>query len=141
MKKLLAISVSAAMSSPKLLGPFFGGESWATGRAVIKAMFAEKMSEAEIASFREVAERDPPKQRVAEATIIALPGGVRKTIWLTQPFTLETSSATIRCRREENIGPCCGSTYLKAPPPPPLSGTFIKPNSLTSREIVACVAS
>lgn len=80
MKKPLAISVSAAMSSPKLLGPFFGGESWATWRAVIKAMFAEKMCEAEIASFREVAERDPPKQRVAEATIIVGRGGGKDSV-------------------------------------------------------------
>jgi hypothetical protein len=80
MKKPLAISVSAAMSSPKLLGPFFGGESWTTWRAVIKAMFAEKMSETEIASFREVAERDPPKQRVAEATIIVGRGGGKDSV-------------------------------------------------------------
>ena len=53
---------------------------------------------------------------IAEATIIAPPGGVRRTIWFTLPRTLPTSSAMMRCRREENIGPRFGSMYLNWPP-------------------------
>jgi hypothetical protein len=40
--KHVTISVSDAMGSSKLLGPFFAGPSWSTWRTVIKAMFAEK---------------------------------------------------------------------------------------------------
>jgi hypothetical protein len=80
MKKPLGISVSAAMSSPKLLGPFFSGESWNTWRATIKAMFAEKMSAAETETFRAVAERDPPTKPVSEAVIIVGRGGGKDSV-------------------------------------------------------------
>jgi hypothetical protein len=80
MKKPLAISVSAAMSSPKLLGPHFTGESWNTWRATIKATFAEPMSDAEIDAFRAVAERDPPNHRVSEAVFIVGRGGGKDSI-------------------------------------------------------------
>src|SRR6185437_7650068 len=38
-------------------------------------------------------------ESIAEASIIALPGGVRRTMSLTLPLMLVTSSATKRCRR------------------------------------------
>src|SRR5665213_1598157 len=78
--KPLGISVSDAMKSPKLLGPHFSGDSWATWRAVLKATFAESMSEAEITTFRLVAERDPPSKAVSEAVIIAGRGAGKDSV-------------------------------------------------------------
>jgi len=80
MKAPLTIRVSDAMSSAKLLGPFFVGPSWDTWRATIKAMFAEKMSAAEIEIFRTVAERDPPSRPVSEAAFIVGRGGGKDAV-------------------------------------------------------------
>jgi hypothetical protein len=41
MSNVPAISVSDAMASPLLFGPFFRGPSWDTWRAVLKAAAAE----------------------------------------------------------------------------------------------------
>ena len=78
--KPLAIRVTDAMTSKKLLGPHFSGDSWETWRAVLKATFAESMSEAEIATFRSVAERDPPKHCVSEAVYIAGRGAGKDSV-------------------------------------------------------------
>jgi hypothetical protein len=74
------ISISDAMANAKLLGPFFAGESWNTWRAVIKAMFAEKMTATEIETFRLVAERDPPAAPVSEAVFIIGRGGGKDSV-------------------------------------------------------------
>ena len=64
--------ISDMMSNAKLLGPHFAGDSWNRWKSVLKATFAESMSDDEIAAFREVAgDRDPPEQRVSEAVYIA----------------------------------------------------------------------
>jgi hypothetical protein len=78
--KHVLISVSDAMASSKLLGPFFAGPSWGTWRTVIKAMFAEKMSAAEIETFRSVAERDPPTAPVSEGVFIIGRGGGKDSV-------------------------------------------------------------
>jgi hypothetical protein len=78
--KHTTITVSDAMASPKLLGPFFSGSSWATWRTVIKAMFAERMSAAEIETFRSVAERDPPTKSVSEVVAIAGRGAGKDSV-------------------------------------------------------------
>jgi hypothetical protein len=78
--KHVSISVSDAMASSKLLGPFFAGPSWDTWRTVIKAMFAEKMSAAEIETFRSIAERDPPTAPVSEAVFIIGRGGGKDSV-------------------------------------------------------------
>jgi hypothetical protein len=49
--KHVTISVSDAMASSKLLGPFFAGPSWSTWRTVIKAAFAETKSQQRSESF------------------------------------------------------------------------------------------
>jgi hypothetical protein len=59
-----ALRISDVMDSPKLLGSYFKGPSWDRWRAVVKAAFAEPMTGAAIAAFREIADRDPPGQRV-----------------------------------------------------------------------------
>ena len=76
----MTISVSDAMTSRRLLAPFFSGPSWDTWRMVIKAMFAEKMSAAEIETFRSVAERDPPTAPVSEAVFIIGRGGGKDSV-------------------------------------------------------------
>ena len=78
--KHVSISVSDAMASSKLLGPFFAGPSWDTWRTVIKAMFAEKMSAAEVETFRSVAERDPPTAPVSEGVFIIGRGGGKDSV-------------------------------------------------------------
>jgi hypothetical protein len=81
MKKPLNLRVSDVMNSPKLLGQHFRGTSWDTWRAVLKATFAEPMSDAEIAAFREVAGgRDPPKHRVSEAVYAVGRGGGKDSV-------------------------------------------------------------
>jgi hypothetical protein len=71
----VTISAADAMASSKLFAPFFAGESWDTWRAVVKAMFAVRMTAAEIETFRAVAERDPPTKPVSEAVYIVGRGG------------------------------------------------------------------
>ena len=78
--KHVTLSVSDAINSTKLFAPFFAGSSWDTWRVVIKAMFAERMSAAEIEAFRSVAERDPPIIPVSEAVIIAGRGAGKDSI-------------------------------------------------------------
>jgi hypothetical protein len=78
--KHVTISVSDAMRSPKLLGPFFAGPSWDTWRTVVKAAFAEKMTADEIETFRSVAERDPPTAPVSEGVFIIGRGGGKDSV-------------------------------------------------------------
>ena len=70
MKKGLNLRVSEAMNSPKLLGPFFRGDSWFRWKAILKAAFGEKMSTDEIGAFKEVAERNPPPHRVRKVVVV-----------------------------------------------------------------------
>ncbi len=67
----MIVTPARAIDDPRLLGGAFVGASWDRWRAVLKAAFAEPMSAAELASFREVAERDPPPRRVRELWAIA----------------------------------------------------------------------
>jgi len=78
--KHATISVSDAMASVKLLGPYFAGSSWDTWRAVIRAMFAEPMTAAEIELFHSVAERDVPLAPVSEAVFIAGRGAGKDSV-------------------------------------------------------------
>lgn len=65
------VTPAIAIDDPNLLGDAFAGESWARWRAILKAAYAEPMTEHEIELFREVAERDPPRCRVRELWVIA----------------------------------------------------------------------
>ena len=78
--KRATISVADAMASAKLFAPFFAGPSWDTWRAVIKAMFAEPMTAAEIEMFQLVAERDPPAAPVSEAVYVIGRGGGKDSV-------------------------------------------------------------
>jgi hypothetical protein len=75
-----AITISDALASKKLFGPFFAGPSWSRWAAVLKASFAEPMTAGELAAFTEVAEREPPKARVKELTAIVGRGGGKDSV-------------------------------------------------------------
>jgi hypothetical protein len=79
-RSAIGISVVDAMNSPQLFGPHFAGPSWGTWRACIKATFAEPMSDGELAAFRSVAERDPPKKPVSEAVFVVGRGGGKDSV-------------------------------------------------------------
>lgn len=65
------ITPAQAIDDPNLLARAFTGASWARWRAILKAAYAEPLSNEEAALFREVAEREPPKRRVRELWVIA----------------------------------------------------------------------
>jgi phage terminase large subunit-like protein len=60
------LNIIEAMEHPKLFGPWFEGPSWANWKAILRAAYCLPMTPEEIAFFRTVAERDPPKKRVRE---------------------------------------------------------------------------
>ena len=60
------INIVEALEDQNLFGPWFSGPSWAMWKAVLKGAFAIPMTPEELALFRAVAQRDPPKRRVRE---------------------------------------------------------------------------
>jgi hypothetical protein len=74
------ISLPAAMATPTLFEPWFRGSSWDNWRAVLKAVYALPMSEAEIAFFRSVADRDPPTKPVKEAWFVCGRGAGKDSV-------------------------------------------------------------
>jgi hypothetical protein len=78
--KPIAISVSQALASEKLFAPHFAGPSWNTWRAVIKAMYAEPMTAAELEIFRSVADRNPPTKLVREMVAVAGRGAGKDSV-------------------------------------------------------------
>jgi hypothetical protein len=69
-----------AMVDPETFGAWFAGSSWASWRSVMKAAFAIPMTEREVAFFRSVADRDPPRKRVRELWIVAGRGAGKDSI-------------------------------------------------------------
>lgn len=65
------LTPATAISPGGILAHDFSGPSWDRWRAVLKAAYAEPMTEDEITLFREVADRDPPNQPVKELWIVA----------------------------------------------------------------------
>jgi len=65
------ITPAAAIADPNLLGTAFIGRSWDRWTAILKGAYAEPLDGAELALFREVAERDPPTCQVRELWIVA----------------------------------------------------------------------
>ena len=67
--------IGDVMSHPQVLGQYFAGDSWNTWRAVMKAAFAEPMTDEELANFTTVAGgRSPPLTRAASwpASLVAV---------------------------------------------------------------------
>jgi hypothetical protein len=66
------VTLIDALTDPSLFEPWFRGESWDGWRAVVKAMDASPMTEAEIAFFKSIAgDRNPPKHPVREFYAVA----------------------------------------------------------------------
>jgi hypothetical protein len=78
--KPAVISVSNALASPRLFAPHFAGESWNVWKAIIKAAYAEPMSDAELELFHSVAERDPPTKPVRELVAVAGRGAGKDSV-------------------------------------------------------------
>ena len=74
------IGIGAAMSDPALFGQHFAGPSWDCWKAVLKAAFAESLSDTELALFRAVASRNPPQKRVSELDVVAGRGAGKDSI-------------------------------------------------------------
>jgi hypothetical protein len=74
------ISVSNALRDGRLFGPFFTGPSWSVWTSVLKAAFAERLTDAELETFRTVADRDPPQRRVRELAAVVGRGGGKDSI-------------------------------------------------------------
>jgi hypothetical protein len=103
-----ALKISDAFSSKRLFAPYFGGPSWATWRATLKAAFAEPLSVAELASFKAVAERDPPKSRVRTlACIVGRGGGKDSAASLLAAFVAITFDPRGRLRPGEKAIVMC----------------------------------
>jgi hypothetical protein len=71
---------ASSISPGGLLAQHFVGSSWDRWRAVLKAAYAEPMSAAELALFREVADRDPPPAPVSELWAIVGRGGGKDSV-------------------------------------------------------------
>jgi hypothetical protein len=70
------MDIVRALDDGNLFGPWFSGPSWATWKAVLKGAFALPMGSEELALFRTVAERDPPRRQVRELwAIVGRRGG------------------------------------------------------------------
>ena len=74
------MNVVEAISDPHILQPWFAGPSWNAWRAVLKGAFAMPMSPQELETFRQLAQRDPPKKRVRELWICAGSRGGKDSI-------------------------------------------------------------
>jgi hypothetical protein len=62
---------AAAIADPALLAPAFSGTSWDTWRAVLKAAYAEPLTDGELTLFKSVAgHRAPPTRQVKELVVI-----------------------------------------------------------------------
>jgi hypothetical protein len=94
------LDIVAAMNSKLLFADWFKGHSWDNWRAVLKGAFALRMSEAERAFFRTVAERDPPETRVREFWIIVGRGGGKDSI-----ASLITAHAAALFDRRDRLRP------------------------------------
>ncbi len=66
----LPLTPAGAIAEGGLLGSSFIGSSWNRWRAVLRAAYAEPLSDADRALFAEVAEREPPAHRVKELWVI-----------------------------------------------------------------------
>jgi hypothetical protein len=65
------MDIGAAFRDPRVFGPWFEGSSWDNWRTVLRGAFGERMTKAEKAFFRGVANREPPAERVREFWVIA----------------------------------------------------------------------
>lgn len=74
------IGIGDLMGDARLFGPFFQGSSWDVWNAVVKAAFGEPLDDDELASFRAVADRNPPANRVRELVAVVGRGGGKDSV-------------------------------------------------------------
>jgi hypothetical protein len=66
-----SVTPAKVITDPKLLQPYFAGDSWATWRAILKAAAAEPLLDDQLALFRAVAgDRAAPRRPVHHATVL-----------------------------------------------------------------------
>lgn len=65
------ISITSALTNKNLFGPLYAAPSWSLWRTILKAAYAEPLTDEEVAAFTQVANRSPPTKRVKELVIIA----------------------------------------------------------------------
>jgi hypothetical protein len=111
------ITITDAMSSSKLFGPFFTGPSWDRWRAVGKAAFGEheQLARSELTLFREVAGRDPPATRVSELGIVAGRGAGKDSIasFFAAATAVMFDPRTAKLRPGENVFVLCLAVDLE----------------------------
>ena len=76
----ITITPAAALSHPALFAPHFRGDSWRTWEAVLKAAYAEPLSDTEKDAFAAVAGRKPPRKRIDELVCVVGRGGGKDLI-------------------------------------------------------------
>ena len=67
---MTGLSIIEALDDPDLFERWFEGGTWNGWRTILKAAYALPMSSEEIAFFRSVADRDPPRSQVKELYVI-----------------------------------------------------------------------
>jgi hypothetical protein len=102
-----APSIIDFISDRHLLGPHFDGPSWDRWRAVMRALFALPMSSQDVALFREVAERDPPKRPVSEFVAVVGRGGGKDAIASALATFIATTGDLSRLRPGERATVLC----------------------------------
>ena len=74
------VSIADALQDSRLFEPHFRGSSWDSWRAVLKAAFGERLSDAEREVFQAVAGRAPPNHRVRELVCAVGRGGGKEAV-------------------------------------------------------------
>jgi hypothetical protein len=64
------VNFAQAFEDPTLFEPFFRGPSWNGWRAVNRAAYGMPLDDEQLAFFRKVAQRDPPKKQVREVVYV-----------------------------------------------------------------------
>ena len=65
------MNIIETIEDPNLFQPWFDGSTWDGWKTILKAAFALPMTDSEVAFFRSVADREPPRAQARELWIIA----------------------------------------------------------------------
>ena len=106
----ITVDIATAMDDPELFGPWFDGESWNGWRAILEGAFglADRMTPQELAFFREVADRDPPRRKVRELwCAIGRRGGKDSAISLSAAWSAASFAGQDRLRPGERALVAC----------------------------------
>jgi hypothetical protein len=103
------MNIVTAFDDPDLFGKFFTGESWDGWRAVLKAIYALPMTEAETAFFKSVAgDRDAPTEAVREFwAVVGRRGGKDSVASAIAAYTAATFTGQDKLRPGEKAVVVC----------------------------------